>query len=152
MFCLRQNCWLYSCSAFIEKSKEDMRDVTVNKPVQKNKGGRPRKDVKRDQQLGVLCTSDERKCIEDKAKAANLSVSEFLRALGLNSQVVRRIKTIPAEVLAFKGTLNHIAANINQLARKQNGNDDLAIMERAELTILSRRVKELVITINNYFQ
>jgi hypothetical protein len=152
MFCLRQNCWLYSCSAFIEKSEENMRDITFNKPVQKNKGGRPRKAIKRDQQLGVICTSEERNVIEDKAKIANVSVSEFLRELGLGSQVVMRIKSIPAEVLVLKATLNHLAANINQIARKHNSNDDITIIERAELTILSRRVKELVTTINSYFR
>jgi hypothetical protein len=129
-----------------------MRDVNANKPTQKNKGGRPPKAVKRDQQLGVLCTSEERESIESKAKLANVSVSEFLRELGLNSQVVRRLKAIPAEVLAFKGTLNHLAANINQIARKQNINDELTFMERAELTMLSKRVKELVVTIKGYLQ
>ncbi|RZK27176.1 MAG: plasmid mobilization relaxosome protein MobC [Flavobacterium sp.] len=129
-----------------------MRDLTFNKPAQKNKGGRPRKAIKRDQQLGVLCTSEERNLIEGKAKIANLSVSEFLRELGLASQVVMRIRSIPAEVLALKGTLNHLAANINQIARKHNSNDEITIIEHAELTMLSRRVKELVTTINSYFR
>ena len=53
-------------------------DHTYNK-----KGVRPRNAVCRDQQLAVMCTLIERKVIEHKAKDAGLSISEFLREVGL---------------------------------------------------------------------
>ena len=46
-----------------------------------NKGGRPKKENKRSQQLAVMCTMAERKIIEDKAKLSNISISQFLREL-----------------------------------------------------------------------
>jgi hypothetical protein len=61
----------------------------------KHAGGRPKKPVKRDQQLAVMCTQVERKVIELKAKAANVSVSEFLRTLALKGQVDRWTKSFP---------------------------------------------------------
>ena len=53
----------------------------------KNKGGRPKKLIRRNEQLAVMCTLVERKVIEHKAKAANVSISEYLRTLGLKGQV-----------------------------------------------------------------
>src|SRR2546430_9915142 len=92
----------------------------VAKDKTRNKGGRPKKDIRRDEQLAVMCTLVERKAIEYKAKAANVSVSEYLRTLGVKGQVDRKIKTVPKEVLQFNGTLNHMAANLNQVAKKRN--------------------------------
>jgi hypothetical protein len=42
----------------------------------KNKGGRPKKAVKKDQLLAVKCSLYERKIIEERAKSVNLSISE----------------------------------------------------------------------------
>ena len=47
------------------------------------KGGRPKKAVTKNQQLAVMCTLSERKLIEEKAKTANMSKSEYLRTIGL---------------------------------------------------------------------
>ncbi len=117
-----------------------------------NKGGRPKKDIKRDQQLGVLCSVPERKVIEDKAKEANLSVSEYLRDLALNSQIVRRQKTLPPEILQLSGRLNHIAANINQIAKKCNNNEALNLAETLSMQFLFNKVREVVVDIKNYFR
>jgi hypothetical protein len=88
------------------------------KVIRKNKGGRPQKQIKRDKQLAVMCTTIERFIIANKAKSVNLTISEFLRMLALKGQVDRKIKTLPKEVLLFKAVLNHLAANINQIAKK----------------------------------
>jgi len=122
----------------------------VIKSPRKNKGGRPKKVVKRDQQLAVMCTLLERKVIEYKAKIGNFSVSEFLRDLALSGQCVRKNKALPKEVLQFNGMLNHLAANINQIAKKRNRNDELNALERAQLNVLSNEVKQLAIAIKNY--
>lgn len=118
----------------------------------RKRGGRPKQAVCRDQQLAVMCTHAERKIIEDKAKATGISNSEFLRTLGLKGQVDRKIKVLPKEILLFTATLNHLAANINQVAKKRNNLDELNAIERAELNHLSGQIKQLAIDIKNYLQ
>ncbi len=61
-------------------------------------------------------------------------------------------KTLPKEVLFFTATLNHMAANMNQIAHKRNCNDELNAIERAELNVLSQQVKQLVNDIKSYLQ
>lgn len=117
-----------------------------------SKGGRPQKAVKRDQLLGVKCTLAERKAIEYKAKVACLTTSEYLRQMGLTGKVDRHQKVLPKEVLQFSATLNHMAANLNQVAKKRNSLDELNAIERAELNQLSRQVKALAGEIKNHFQ
>ena len=118
----------------------------------RKRGGRPKQAVCRDQQLAVMCTHAERKIIEDKAKAASISNSEFLRTLGLKGQVDRKIKVLPKEILLFTATLNHLAANMNQVAKKRNSLDELNAIERAELNQLSGQIKQLAKDIKNYLQ
>ena len=118
----------------------------------RNKGGRPKKDVKRDEQLAVMCTLLERKVIEHKAKLVSTSVSEYLRTLGLNGQVDMKIKILPKEVLQFIGTLNHMAANLNQVAKKRNREEPFNLIERGEFFMLSRDIQELITQIRNYLQ
>ena len=118
----------------------------------KHKGGRPRKDVKRSEQLAVMCTLVERKVIEHKAKTANISVSEFLRTLALKGQVDTRKKALPKEVLQVIGTLNHMAANLNQVAKKRNKDEPFNDMERADFFTLFKDIRELVKQIRNYLQ
>jgi hypothetical protein len=120
--------------------------------IKRNKGGRPPKADKRSHQLAVMCTTNERKLIEAKAKTANTSVSEFLRTIALHGQVDRKIKVFPKEILLFTATINHLAANINQVAKKRNQNDELNAIERASLDILSIQIKKLATDIKNYLQ
>ncbi|MEP7232106.1 MAG: mobilization protein [Ginsengibacter sp.] len=120
--------------------------------IARKKGGRPKKEICRDQQLAVMCTVAERKIIEEKAKAASISKSEFLRSIGLKGHADRRIKVLPKEILLFTATLNHLAANINQVAKKRNSFDELNAIERAELNQLSEQVKQLAKDIKNYLQ
>ncbi len=122
-------------------------------PKQKiKKGGRPQKAVKRDQQITVSCTLLERKAIEYKAGCSGLTNSEYLRQMGLSGKVDRQEKTLPKEVLLLTGTLNHTAANLNQIAKKRNSMDELNAIERAELNQLSRQCKELAGEIKNYLK
>lgn len=115
----------------------------------KNKGGRPRKDIKKDQLLAIKCSLSERKEIEAKAKTANLSVSEYLREMGLTGKIDRHEKSFPIEILQFTGTLNHLAANLNQIAKKRNGIEQLDAFERASLEVQSRDLKRLAEAIKN---
>lgn len=117
-----------------------------------NKGGRPKKDVKRDRLLSLKCTVIERKMIREKAKTANLSVSEYLREMGLTGKIDRCEKAIPKEILLLTGTLNHLAANLNQIARKRNGIEELNAFERAGLEVQSRDLKRLAIEIRSFLK
>ena len=117
----------------------------------KNKGGRPPKTVKRNRVVALKCTAMEQIKINTRAKKTGLTVSEYLRELGLNGQIVITEKVLPREVLLFIGTLNHMAANLNQVAKKRNSVvDELNAAERANLEILSREVKQLVVSIKMY--
>ena len=118
----------------------------------KRKGGRPAKPVKRNQLLVVKCTADERRLIEDKAASASVTVSEYLRHLGLTGKVDIPKKVLPKEILVLTATLNHLAANLNQVAKKRNSFDELNALERAELQHLSGQFKQLAKDIKNYLQ
>ncbi|UKJ07931.1 plasmid mobilization protein [Solitalea lacus] len=118
--------------------------------VRKNKGGRPKKTVKKDQLLAVRCTLYERRIIEAKANSVSLSVSEYFREIAINGKVDKRLKVLPKEVLLFTATLNHLAANLNQIAKKRNGIEELSVLERAELKVQSTQAKELASAIKQY--
>jgi NAD-dependent DNA ligase len=75
------------------------------------------KRLKRNQVMAIKCTLFERKAIEAKARKAKLTVSEYLRELGLTSKINFSNKAMPKEVLSFTATLNHMAANLNQIAK-----------------------------------
>jgi hypothetical protein len=127
-----------------------MTEVTISKLLTKNKGGRPKKAIKKNQLLGVKCSLLERKVIEYKAKETNASVSEYLRKLGLSGKVDMKMKTLSKDILQFKGTLNHLAANLNQVAKKRNMNDELNAVERASLEHQSKEIKQLVNDIQKF--
>ncbi|MEO8254324.1 MAG: mobilization protein [Flavobacterium sp.] len=118
--------------------------------TKKNRGGRPKKAIKRDQLMAIKCTLYERKIIESKAKKVNLTVSEYLREVGLTAKIDYRNKALPKEILSFTGVLNHMAANLNQIAKKRNSNDELTLVERAELKVQTRQVKDLAVQIKNF--
>jgi hypothetical protein len=118
----------------------------------RKKGGRPQKAVKRDQLLGVKCNLIERRAIEAKAKAVNLSVSEYLRKMGLAGKIDSSKAALPKEVLQFTGTLNHLAANMNQVAYKRNRGDELNAIERARLQQEATAIRQLAKDIKTYLQ
>jgi hypothetical protein len=108
-----------------------------------NKGGRPKKSHHLDEKITVMCSRIDVITIRFYAKELNLTLSEYLRTLGLKRQVDRKIKVLPREALQLIGTLNHIAANINQIAHKRNRGDELNAIERATLMALCTELKEL---------
>ncbi|QJD97717.1 plasmid mobilization relaxosome protein MobC [Mucilaginibacter robiniae] len=115
-----------------------------------NRGGRPKVPHKRRATVSVMCTLVEKKIIEANAKRVGLSSSVFLRNLGLSTRIEVRVKSLPRPVLEMRGTLNHIAANLNQIAKKCNRGDDLDAMERALLDQDVRSLRGLVKNINGY--
>ena len=118
----------------------------------RNKGGRPKKTIKKDQLLAIKCTLVERKIIEAKAKMVGTTVSDYLRQSGISGKIGSPKKSIPTQVLQLTGTLNHLAANLNQIAKKRNGMEQLDAFERAASELQSRELKSLATTIKNYLQ
>ncbi|MDR3669018.1 MAG: hypothetical protein P4L35_19485 [Ignavibacteriaceae bacterium] len=108
--------------------------------------------MKKDQLLGMKCTLIERRAIEIKAKSVNLTVSEYIRYMSLTGKIDRPKKVLPKEVLQFTGTLNHLAANMNQVAKKRNGVEELNPIERATLQALTGEIKKLAQNIKTYLQ
>lgn len=121
--------------------------MSEEKKVIKSKGGRPKNPVKKNHVLSVKCSLVERRVIEYKAGKAGVSVSEYFRTLALKGQVDTRRKELPREVLSFTGTLNHLASNMNQVAKKRNREEPFNAMERDELFQLIEAVKQLVLQI-----
>ncbi len=117
------------------------------KKQSRSKGGRPAKTVKRNKPLTVKCTLVEQKIIVGNARKANLTTSEYLRKLGLSGKVVMLVKTLPKEVLALTGALNHVGALLNQIAKKRNSYDELNALERADLKVLEGKVQEVIVSI-----
>ena len=130
------------------KKNESVNQVTPKGRV--NKGGRPNVPHKRRSSVSVMCTLIEKKIIEANAKRVAMNPSVFLRNLGLNTRIEVRVKTLPKPVLEMRGMLNHIAANLNQIARRRNRGDDLNAMERALLDQDVRSLRGLVKNINAY--
>src|SRR5690349_7322145 len=117
-----------------------------------NKGGRPKKLLKRNIALTVKCNITEQTIIAENANQVQLTVSEYLRTLGLNGKIDSQIKALPKEILLFTATLNHLAANINQIAKQCNTYNQLAAVERIELQMFSAQIKQLATDIKNYLK
>jgi len=117
-----------------------------------NKGGRPQKAIKQNQFIGVRCSLSEKAILRQKAKAVQLTLSEFLRESGLHGQAVSKIKVLPREVLQLTTTLNHIAANMNQVAKKRNQHEQLSNAERGRLNLMVDELKTIAIDIKKYLQ
>lgn len=118
----------------------------------KKKGGRPKKNIKKDCRVSVRCSFIQRKAIQVKAKSVDLSVSEYLLIMGLTGKIDRQEKVLPKEILKFTGTINHIAGNINQIAKKRNGIEPLSAFDRADLLVQSGDLKQLSSAIKNYLK
>ena len=119
----------------------------------KNKGGRPAKKIRKNQLITLKCSGIDKLMIKAKARKAGLSVSAFMLEISRTGSIVISEKTMPKEVLSLVGALNHMAANLNQVARKRNSVvDELNAAERASLSILSNDLKQLAVLIKNYLQ
>ncbi|EOR95365.1 hypothetical protein ADIARSV_1477 [Arcticibacter svalbardensis MN12-7] len=67
--------------------------------------------------------------------------------MGLAGKINQQNKALSKEILTMTGTLNHLAANLNQIAKKRNGQEELNAIERARLNVQSIEVKQLAILI-----
>lgn len=70
-----------------------------------------------------------------------VSVSEFLRKLAADYTIIVQDKGLLREVLQFSATLNHLAANLNQIAKKRNSRQDLSLLELDLLRLQAVQLK-----------
>lgn len=118
----------------------------------KNKGGRPKIADPKTKRLIVACTPDEQKIIVSKARAANLSVSEYLRTWGVNGHIDIKQRHIPKDVLALTRTLINIASNVNQLAKLNNAEQNFTVAQRENFGNLAMILFETSEQIKAYIQ
>lgn len=117
-----------------------------------NKGGRPPIKFKKSYQLSTRVTLLDKKILEQKAKQARLTMSEYLRHQGIVGNVNVKVKTLPADVLKMKGTLNHIAANINQIAYQLNSTHILNSTEFIQYKELIYEIKDITKLFKEYLK
>lgn len=118
-----------------------------------NKGGRPKKDLARTHRLRVACDKNELETIQKKAAQVQLTISEYLRKMGVDSQIdIKQRRVLPKEVLLFTAKLNHLAANINSLSYKNNRAENFNQMEKNELRFLSQEVQQLANDIKTFIR
>ena len=126
--------------------------METGKTFTTNKGGRPKKPVRKDHVLTLKCSLTEKCIIEAKAKKCGLTISQYLRAAAINGKIDMPKKLLPPEVLQFTGMLNHLAANLNQIAKKRNSSEQLDAIERAGLELQSKELKTITVNIKSYLQ
>jgi hypothetical protein len=115
------------------------------------KGGRPPKDIKRNKTVTVHCSAFEHRLLRTKSNEAGITVSEYLREIGIVGKIDRPKKEFPKEALFLNGKLNHMAANLNQIAKKRNSGEDLGVFMRTQLDELCDQLHSITHTIKNYF-
>ncbi len=122
------------------------------KAAGRNKGGRPKKAVKRNYVIKVKCTILERKAIEHRAGEVGMRLSEYLREKGLGGNIISKQKMLPKEFLEYKALLHHTAANLNQIARTSNGTGELNRADKEALLALEQELKQHIVTMQNDLQ
>ena len=118
----------------------------------KNKGGRPKVAVKKNQMIPVKCSLLEKTIIKGKARVMKLTASQFLRQLGLDGKIDRPKNDYPKDVLQFVKLLNNTASNINQIARKLNDKGDFTPYWQEQLAFHLAELKKIEGQINSCFQ
>lgn len=122
------------------------------KKERRNKGGRPKKEEKKDRIITMKCSLKEYGIIQEKASAVNVSVSEYLREIALTGKINLRQKSLPKEVLKFMGHLNHIHSCINQITKICNTYKMLSAMERVDLKMTLKDFDQLKKNINSHLE
>ncbi len=85
-----------------------------NDKVRKHKGGAPKKKVRREMDIRIRLTATEKFLIENKAKAAGMRASNWIRASAKTAKVVPRLTV---EELGILRMLAGLANNLNQLTK-----------------------------------
>lgn len=85
----------------------------------------------------IRCTEEEKSLIADKAKQTELSISEYVRRMALNGQIIIRQNRVDFEAVT---QLKKIGININQQTAKLNATGKLTF----ELLDLNKKLEALI--------
>src|SRR5579872_5085358 len=103
----------------------------------------------RETKLMLYCTKIELRYIQACAKKEGLTVPRYLHRLAVQG-FINKDKSLPPEVLAFRGQLQHLAGVLHPIARKRLGGDDLNALERAELKQTMAEINNLLLQIKKF--
>jgi len=84
----------------------------TNQP--KNKGGAPKKNVKRELIIRIRMSATERFIVDEKAKKAGMRSSSWIRAAAKSAKIVPRLTADERRILWM---LAELANNLNQLTK-----------------------------------
>lgn len=90
---------------------------TANKqkaPAPKNKGGGPKKKIRRELIMRIRMTATERFYIDSKARGAGMRLSSWIRAAAKSAKIVPRLTNEERRILWM---LAELANNLNQLTK-----------------------------------
>ncbi|WP_276348842.1 plasmid mobilization relaxosome protein MobC [Daejeonella sp. JGW-45] len=93
----------------------------------KRKGGRPRKKVRRSNDIRVRLTDMERFLIEEKAKEAGMRPSAWFRQAAKRAKIVSRLTPDDLRILRM---LAGAANNLNQITHMAHREGLLAVQKR----------------------
>lgn len=85
------------------------------------KTGRPRKQVKKDQRLTLVCTETERQFISKWAKEQKVTVSDYLRRKSLSQPEQYTSQEFSREARPLLVQLNYLIGKLKELLEKEQG-------------------------------
>jgi hypothetical protein len=100
--------------------------------VPKNKGGAPKKRVKRELIIRIRMSATERFQIVDKAKAAGMRPSTWIRACAKSAKIVPRLTADERHILWMLAELSN---NLNQLTKLAHQLGLLRVVRQCEQVI-----------------
>jgi hypothetical protein len=99
---------------------------------QKNKGGAPKKRVKRELIIRIRMSATERFQIVDKAKAAGMRPSTWIRASAKSAKIIPRLTADERHILWMLAELSN---NVNQLTKLAHQLGLLRVVRQCEQVI-----------------
>jgi hypothetical protein len=98
----------------------------------KNKGGAPKKRVKRELIIRIRMSATERFQIGDKAKAAGMRASTWIRACAKSAKIIPRLTADERRILWMLAELSN---NLNQLTKLAHQLGLLRVVRQCEQVI-----------------
>ena len=105
-----------------------------------NKGGRPRKVVKKTKRISIACTLSDSKVVSFKADKYQLTVSEYGLKLMLEEPLPKKISI---ELMNEIRVLTNMSNNLNQLTKMTHINGSVGLELLNTLDKLSMYIKRL---------
>lgn len=119
-------------------------DNSVNR-----KAGRPRKQMKKDQRLTLVCTQTERLFISKWAKEKGLTVSDYLRVMAFTQNEDSIKPEFSREARPLLVQLNYLIGNLKEMLEKESGTPFTAL-KLAGIKSILQQVSHLQTTLMPY--